>query len=340
MSTNIGIDLGSSKTILFSGSNIVLEEPSVAIVDTDTWEPLYFGEKAFKMVGRTSEYYTAVFPIEYGVIADYGVAEQMVRYFMRKAFGNRILKPKVIVTVPSGVTSVQHRWAAKAVEASGARNVLTIESPIAAAIGLGIDFSKPRGNMIIDIGAGTTDIAVISMGGIATCDSARVASSDFDNAIIRHIRKEHNMQIGLQSAQNIKKQIGSVVPRPIEIAIQAKGSNLFTGMPQIFEVTSSEIYEALKEPALNICKAIQAVLEKTEPDLVSDILQDGIMLTGGGALIYGMEQLLSEYLGARVTIAPDPLHSVVKGAITALKNPELLKNGNYRLRSIQDLIIE
>lgn len=340
MSTDIGIDLGTSKTILLSGVNIVLEEPSAAAVDTDTWEPLYFGEQAYKMIGRTPDSVTSVLPIERGVIADYDVAEQMIRYFIRKAFGNRIVKPKVMVAMPGGVTAVQHRSVAKAVEAAGGRNVCTIESPMAAAVGIGLDFEKAHGNMIVDIGAGTTDVAVISMGGLAVCESARVASRDFDEAIIRYIRKEHNVLVGLQTAENIKIQIGSVVERPVEIAMQAKGRNLFSGLPEVFEITTNEIYFALKDTTQSICKAVQGVLEKTPPDLVADISADGIYLTGGGALIFGMEELLQNTMGIPVKLVSDPLHCVVRGTGIALKKPEILKNGDYEFRSLQNLIIE
>lgn len=340
MAIDIGIDLGTAKTIILSGSVIKLEEPSVASVDTDTWAPLHFGEQAYKMIGRTPESITTVFPIEHGVIADYEVAEQMMRYFVRKAFGNRTVKPRVMVAMPSGLTTVQHRSVAQVIEAAGGRNVCTVESPLAAAIGLGIDLEKAHGSMIVDIGAGTTDVAVLSMGALSVCQSDRVASKNFDEAIIRFIRKEYNILIGLQTAEQIKMQIGSVIQRPVEIAMQAKGRNLFSGLPQVFEITTNEVYESVCDVALSICKAVQSALEKTEPDLVADISADGLYLTGGGAMIYGMEKLLSDFLGIEVRLVDDPLHCVVRGTGIALKNPNLLKNGDYQFRSLQDLIIE
>ncbi|MDD4699709.1 MAG: rod shape-determining protein [Oscillospiraceae bacterium] len=340
MSTDIGIDLGTSKTILLSGSKVILEQPSVVTVDTETWEPIAYGEKAYAMVGRTPDSLTTVYPIERGVIADYNIAEQMLKFYMRKAFGNRIVKPRVMVSMPIGVTSIQHRSVAKAVEIAGGRNVCTVEGPVAAAIGLGVDFNIARGSMIIDIGAGTTDVATISMGGLAECTTARMASFDFDEAIIKYIKKVHNILIGKQTAENIKIQIGSVVPRQVEIAMQAKGRNIFTGLPEIFEITATDIFEAVKDTADTICLSIKSVIENTSPDLISDIMTDGIHLTGGGASIYGMEELLSEYLGVSVKLSQDPIHSVARGAGMALKNPQLLKNGDYQFRSIQELIVE
>lgn len=340
MAIDIGIDLGTAKTCILSGAKIMLEEPSAAAVDTDSWEPIAFGEKAYKMIGRTPDSITSVLPIERGVIADYDVAEEMMRRFMRKAFGNKMVKPRVMVAMPSGLTAVQHRSVAQVVEAAGGRNVCTIESPMAAAIGMGIDFTKARGTMIVDIGAGTTDVAVISLGGLSQCESGRVASRDFDEAVIRYVRKEYNILIGLQTAEQIKKQIGSVVHRPVEIAMQAKGRNLFTGLPQLFEITTNEVFQAVDDIAVNICKTVQGVLERTEPDLVADVSEDGIFLTGGGALIYGMEKRLSDFTGVPVHLVEDPLHCVVRGTGTALKHPSLLKNGDYAFRSLQDLIVE
>ncbi len=340
MATDIGIDFGTSKTILFSGAEILLELPSVATVDSETWEPLYYGEQAYNMIGRTPDSLTTVFPIQRGVIADCDVAEQMLRHYMHKAFGSCIIKPRVMVSVPIGVTSVQHRFVANAAGFAGGRDVCTIESPMAAAIGLGIDFEKAKGSMIIDLGAGTTDIAVITLGGMAESRSCRVASMDFDEAIIKYIKREYNILIGNITAENIKKQIGTVVQRALPLTMRAKGRNLFTGLPQEFEVTDEDVRQAITEPAEEIRAQIRHVLEKTPPDLVSDILRDGIYLTGGGALIHGMEEYLSEYLGTAVRLVDDPLHSVVKGARIALKKLSLLKNSDYQFRSIQELIIE
>lgn len=339
-STDIAIDLGSHKTILMSGSKIILEQPSVVAVDSDTWEPISYGDDAYKMIGRTPESVTVVYPIERGVISDYQIAELMLKYFMEKAFGNRIIKPRVMISVPIGVTSVQHRSVSKSIETAGARSVCTIESPIAAAIGLGIDFTEPRGNMIVDIGAGITDAAVVSMGAFAECNSFRTASVDFDDAIIKYVRRKFNILIGRSTACYIKEQIGCVMKRPVSLTLQVKGQDAFTGIPKHFEITSEDAFVALRDTAEVICSHIRSVIEKTEPDLVADILTYGIHLTGGGSLIFGMDKLLSERLKVAVKSDGDPVHTVAVGAGVALKNPDLLKNGDYQFRSLQELILE
>lgn len=339
MATEIGIDLGTSKTVVFSSSKIVLELPSMVTVDSETWEPVYYGDKAKQTMGRTPDSLVCVSPIEHGVIADYDIAEAMLKEYMQQAFGSKIVRPRIMATLPAGLTELQHHSLSNVVEAGGGRNISVIESPLAVAFGLGLDFSKPHGYMIVDIGAGTTDIAVISMGGISVCDSFKVASYDFDAQIIKYIRKEYSIEIGKLMAESIKKQIGTVVERPVEVAIVAKGRNIFTGLPESFEITSSEIYDAIKETADAICNAIRQVLSRTEPDLVADINADGIYLTGGGALINGMDKLLADFTGTAVHLLEDPSHSVVRGAAAAIRKPELLKNVNYQLRSIKELEI-
>ncbi|MDO4607703.1 MAG: rod shape-determining protein [Clostridia bacterium] len=340
MAMEIGIDLGSSKTVIFSSSKVVLELPSVVTADSETYKPVYFGDKAKQTLGRTPESLECVFPIEHGIIAEYDLAEAMLKEYMTMAFGNKIVRPKIMATLPVGLTELQHHSMSNVVEAAGGRNVSVIESPLAVAFGLGLDFSKPHGYLVVDIGAGTTDIAVISMGGIAVCESFKTASFDFDNQIMRYIRKEYNIEIGQLMAESIKKQIGTVVQRPVEIAMVAKGRNVFTGLPESFEITSDEIYDAIKETADTICDSIRTVLSKTDPDLVADIKNDGIYLTGGGALINGMDQLIGEYTGTTIHLLDDPTHSVVRGAAVALRKPELLKHINYQLRSIKELSIE
>lgn len=339
MATEIGIDLGTSKTVIFSSSKVVLELPTVVTVDSETWEPVYFGEKAKQTLGRTPESLVCVHPIEHGVIAEYDIAEKMLKEYMASAFGNKVVRPKIMATLPAGLTELQHHSLANVVVSGGGRDVSVIESPLAVAFGLGLDFSKPHGYLIVDIGAGTTDIAVVSMGGIAVCDSFKVASYDFDAQIIRYIRREYNIEIGPLMAEEIKKQIGTVVERPVEVAMVAKGRNVFTGLPESFEITSSEVYEAVLETAYNICDAIRLVLNKTDPELIADIKNDGLYLTGGGALINGMADLMTGRLSTKVILLDDPTHSVVKGAAVALSKPQLLKNVNYQLRSIKELEI-
>ncbi|MBO4693219.1 MAG: rod shape-determining protein [Clostridia bacterium] len=339
MATDIGIDLGSYKTVIFSSSKIVFEAPSFVTVDNDTWEPIYYGEMAKQTLGRTPDSLICVNPIERGKISDYDLAENMLKVYMEDAFGSRVLRPRIMATLPAGLTELQHHSLANVIEASGGRNVFVIESPLAIAYGLELDFSTPHGYLIIDIGAGTTDIAVISMGGIAVCNSFPVASFDLDNQIIKYIRSEYNIEIGPLMAESVKKQIGTVVERPVEIAMVAKGRNVFTGLPESFEITSSEIYYAIKETASNILSAVRGVLSAADPDLVADIKNDGFYLAGGGSKIYGMDALLSEFLGTKANTLDDPEYSVVKGAACALRNSDVLKNVNYQLRSLKELEI-
>jgi len=340
MATEIGIDLGSSKTVIFSSSKVVLELPSVVTVDAESWQPIYYGEKAKQTLGRTPDSLECVNPIKHGAIADYDIAEMMLKNYMQEAFGNKIVRPRIMATLPAGLTELQHHSLANVVESGGGRNITVIEGPLAVAFGLGLDFSVPHGSLIVDIGAGTTDIAVISMGGIAVCDSFKTASYDLDESIARYIRKEYNIEIGPLMAESIKKEIGSAVERPFEIAMVAKGRNVFTGLPESFEISSDEVFEAISDPLDSICNAIRSVLSKTDPDMVNDIIADGIYLTGGGALLYGMDKMVSEFTGIKVNLLEDPTHSVVKGAAVALKKPELLKNVDYQMRSVKELIIE
>lgn len=340
MATEIGIDLGTSKTVIFSGSRVVLELPSVVTVDAETWEPVYYGEKAKQTIGRTPESLVSVNPIVNGVISDYYIAESMLKDYMQKAFGSKVMRPKIIATLPAGLTELQHHTLTNVVESAGGRNISIIEGPLAIAFGLDLDFSSPHGSLIVDIGAGTTDIAVISMGGIAVCDSFKTASYDIDNQIIKYIRKEYNIEIGSLMAEHIKKNIGTAIQRPIEIATVAKGRNVFTGLPESFEITSEEIREAIMEVVLSICNAIRQVLNRTDPDLVADITEEGLYLTGGGSLLNGFDEFISEYTGLKVIKLDDPVHSIVRGAAVALRKPELMKNVNYQLRSINELKFE
>ena len=340
MAIDIAIDLGTSKTVIFNNSRIVLEEPTMVTVDSDTYEPVYFGADAKETLGRTPESLTCIRPIEHGAIADYDITNAMLTKYLLSAFGNKIIRPRVVTCLPTGLTEVQHKFMGKVIEESGGRNVTVIEAPLAAALGVGIDFNEPVGKMIVDIGAGVTDIASISMGGIVQCDSHKVASNDFDEAIIKYVRRTYNIEIGPLTAEQIKKQIGSVIHRPVDITIIAKGRNILTGLPESFEISSGQVFDTTFDTAVSICNAVRKVLEKTDPDIVSDIMQNGIHLTGGGALINGMADFMSEFIGCKTTLAPDPSHSIIRGAALALKRPSLLKNINYQARSIKDLIIE
>lgn len=340
MATDIGIDLGSYKTVIFSSSKVVVELPSVVTVDSESWEPIYFGEKAKQTIGRTPDSMLSVYPIEHGVISDYDLTELMLKDYMQQAFGNNILRPRIIATLPAGLTELQHHSLSNVVEGAGGRNITVVEGPLAIAFGLGLDFAKPHGTLIVDIGAGTTDVAVISMGGIAACDSFKIASFDFDSQIIRYVRYEYNIEIGPLTAEAIKIKVGSAVKRDIEIAMVAKGRNIFSGLPESFEITSGEVYEAINDTIQSICDAIRKVLNKTDPDLVSDIMNDGMYLTGGGSKLNGFAERIADYLKIKVHQMDDPAHSVVKGAAVAIKKPELLKNVNYQMRSLKELEIE
>ncbi len=339
MAVDIGIDLGSSKTVIFSSSKVVLELPNVVTVDTDSWEIIYIGEKAKQTLGRTPESMQTVFPIEHGVISDYDLAEYMLKEYMSEAFGNKILRPRIMATLPAGLTELQHHSLSNVIEAAGGRNITVIESPLAIAFGLGLDFSSPHGSLIVDIGAGTTDVAVISMGDIAACNSFKIASYDIDTQIIRYVRKEFNIEIGQLTAESIKIKVGTAIEPNVEIAVVAKGRNVFTGLPESFEITSGEVYEAIKDIIETICNAIREVLNKTDPDLVSDIMKDGMYLAGGGSLLLGLKDKISNYLGIEVHHLEDPTHSVVRGAAVALKKRDLLKNVDYQMRSIKELEI-
>ncbi|MBQ2266004.1 MAG: rod shape-determining protein [Clostridia bacterium] len=340
MATDIGIDLGSSKTVIFSSSKVVVELPSVVTVDAESWEPIYFGEKAKQTIGRTPDSMLSVYPIEHGVISDYDLTELMLKEYMQQAFGNNILRPRIIATLPAGLTELQHHSLSNVVEAAGGRNITVVEGPLAIAFGLGLDFSKPHGTLIVDIGAGTTDVAVISMGGIAACDSFKIASFDFDSQIIRYVRYEYNIEIGPLTAEAIKIKVGSAMKRDIEVAMVAKGRNIFSGLPESFEITSGEVYDAIDDTIKQICNAIRKVLNKTDPDLVADIMNDGMYLTGGGSKLSGFAERIADYLKIKVHQMDDPAHSVVKGAAVAIKKPELLKNVDYQMRSLKELEIE
>lgn len=337
MPLDIGIDMGTANTIIYANGAVVLQEPSVVVTDSEDGRPLNFGAEAFKMMGRTSDKMTVIKPIEHGVIANHFEAESMLRYFLKKIGGNRMIKPRIMIAMPAGITAVQQRSFIYAVQEAGARNICPIESPVAAALGMGIDFTKPYGTIVVDIGAGSTDVAVLSMGGLAQSESVRIASSDFDEAIIKYVRKKYSVAIGAKTAERIKMHIGSAVHRPIEITMKAKGLNFKTGLPQVFELTANEICDAISDVSYGICKAVQVVLEKTPPELVGDIAKDGILLTGGGALLGGMCELFERYMGVKTTLSENPLESVARGIGVGMKNFDLLKNGDYEFKSLIDI---
>ncbi len=315
MSTDIGIDLGTASILVYiKGKGVVLKEPSVVAFDRDTNKIKAIGEEARLMLGRTPGNIVAVRPLRQGVISDYTVTEKMLKYFIQKALGRKLIKkPRISVCVPSGVTEVEKKAVEDAAYQAGAREVAIIEEPIAAAIGAGIDISRPCGNMIVDIGGGTTDIAVISLGGTVCSASIKVAGDDFDEAIMKYMRKKHNLLIGERTAEDIKIKIGSAFPRAEEVSMDIRGRNLVTGLPKTVKVTSAETEEALKEATTQIVEAIHNVLEKTPPELAADIADRGIVLTGGGSLLSGLEELIEDKLGINTMTAEDPMTAVAIG---------------------------
>ena len=331
---NIGIDLGTSTIIIFvEGKGIVLNEPCVAAIETDTGQMIAAGQDAIKMVGRTPDYLTVIHPVMDGVISDYTVTEQMLRYFLRKVCGNTLFKPKIMVCMPSSITSVEEKTIIDVLMNAGARKACIMQTPIAAAIGAGIDITKPHGAFIVDIGGGTTDIAVITLDNIAVTSSIKVAGKEFDNAIIRYIRRKYDILIGDLTAENIKKKIGSACSREVEVAIAARGRNFITGMPESFEVTSTDVYEALQESIGLITMEVQHVMEHTPPELIADVYSDGITLTGGGSLLYGFDRHLTQATGVTCRLAEEPTNCVAVGTGKSLKNIDKFIAGNYKFIS-------
>ena len=314
-STDIGIDLGTASILVYvKGKGVVLKEPSVVAFDRDTNKIKAIGEEARLMLGRTPGNVVAIRPLRKGVISDYTVTEQMLKYFIQKAIGRMSFrKPRISVCVPSSITEVEKKAVEDATYQAGAREVSIIEEPIAAAIGAGIDISRPCGNMIVDIGGGTCDVAVISLDGIVVSTSIKVAGDDFDEAIVRYMRKKHNLLIGERTAEDIKIKIGTTYPLVEEETMEVRGRNLVTGLPKTVTVTSSETEEALREATGQIVEAVIAVLEQTPPELSADILDRGIVLTGGGSMLRGLEELIEERTGINTMTAEDPMKVVAIG---------------------------
>ena len=312
---DIGIDLGTASILVYvKGKGVVLKEPSVVAFDRDTNRIKAIGEEARLMLGRTPGNIVAVRPLRQGVISDYTLTEKMLKYFISKAVGKqRFRKPLISICVPSGVTEVERKAVEDAAFQAGARDVKIIEEPIAAAIGAGIDIARPCGNMIVDIGGGTSDIAVISLGGTVVSTSIKIAGDDFDDAIVRYMRKKHNLLIGERTAEDIKIRIGSAYPRPEVETVDVRGRNLVTGLPKTITVTSKETEEALHDTTLQIVDAVHSVLEKTPPELAADIADRGIVLTGGGSLLYGLEELIESKTGITTMTAEEPMTAVAIG---------------------------
>ena len=323
--SDIGIDLGTASILVYiKGKGVVLKEPSVVAFDRDTNKIKAIGEEARLMLGRTPGNIVAVRPLRQGVISDYTVTEKMIKYFIQKALGKKSFrKPRISVCVPSGVrisvcvpsgvTEVEKKAVEDATYQAGAREVEIIEEPIAAAIGAGIDISRPCGNMIVDIGGGTSDIAVISLGGSVVSTSVKIAGDDFDEALVRYMRKKHNLLIGERTAEDIKIKIGTCYPLAQNETMDVRGRNLVTGLPRTITVSSEETEEALREATLQIVEAVHSVLEKTPPELAADVADRGIVLTGGGSLLRGLEELIEERTGINTMTAEHPMTCVAIG---------------------------
>ena len=317
---DIGIDLGTSSVLVYvKNKGIVLREPAVVAVEKRTGRIIAVGEEARRMLGRTPGKIAAIRPLRDGVISNFDITERLLNHFIKKVVGTKLFfKPRVVVCVPSGVTEVEKRSVIEATEEAGSRHTYLIEEPIAAAIGAGIDISQPRGNMVVDIGGGTTDVAVISLDTSVLSEAIKVAGDKFDESIVRYMRKKHNLLIGERTAEDMKIRIGSAYPRSAQLFIDVKGRNLISGLPQAVTVGSNEMIDALEEPLQQIIETIRTLFEKTPPELASDIAENGICLTGGGALLYGMDQFVTEHTKVPCYVAEDPVSCVAVGTGKAL----------------------
>lgn len=327
-SRDLGIDLGTATTLVYvRGRGVVLREPSVVAIQKDTGQIFAVGEEAKQMIGRTPGNIVAIRPLKDGVIADFDMTQAMIRYFIDKALKGRrfFIRPRVVIGVPSGVTTVEERAVREAALQAGAREVYLIEEPLAAAIGAGLPVHEPTGNMIVDIGGGTTEVAVISLGGIVTSCSIRVAGDEMDEAIVQYVKKHYNLMIGERTAEEIKIKIGSAYKPEGLGSEEVRGRDLVTGLPKTIQISAAEIYEALSEPVAAILEAIKATLERTPPELAADIMDRGIIMAGGGALLRGLDRLVSEQTGMPVSLAEDPLLAVVRGTGYVLDNIEVLR---------------
>ena len=332
LSRDLGIDLGTANVLVYAeGQGIVLREPSVVAIDKVSGKVLQVGAAARNMLGRTPGNVVAVRPLRQGVISDYEMTEKMLEQFLKKIIRYSLVKPRVVVCVPSGVTEVEERAVVDAGIQAGARRVFLIEEPLAAAIGAGIDITKPDGHMVVDIGGGTTDIAVISLGGIVESTSIKIAGDQFDEAIIKYIRRKHNVLIGERTAEEIKMQIGCVFPRPEEQSFEVKGRCLMTGLPRVFTVTSSEMIEAFEEVSTRILEAIHGVLERTPPELVADISTNGIVMTGGGSLVWGFDKLIESHTGIETHVAEDAISCVAYGTGKSLEWVGEMQDGTMNI---------
>ena len=333
LAKDIGIDLGTASVLVFiKGKGVVLQEPSVVALDKNSGRLLKVGEEAQAMLGRTPGNIVAIRPLREGVISDYDMTERMLREFIHKVNGGfQLFKPRVIICVPSGITEVEERAVVDAGIQAGARRVYLIEEPVAAAIGAGIDIAKPDGHMVVDIGGGTTDIAVISLSGVVESASIKVAGDQFNEALIKYMRRKHNILIGERTAEIMKMEIGCVFPRDKEMTIEVKGRCLMTGLPKTLSISSTEMLEAFEEPVERILEAIHGVLERTPPELVADIANNGIVLTGGGSLINGLDKLVEARTGIHTIVAENAISCVALGTGKSLDSLSSMTDGTVNL---------
>ena len=329
---DIGIDLGTASVLVYvKNKGIVLNEPSVVAMDKNTGKLLKVGEEARQMLGRTPGNIVAIRPLREGVISDYDMTERMLKEFIRKVAGFMVFKPRVIICVPSGITEVEERAVVDAGIQSGCRRVYLIEEPIAAAIGAGIDIMKPDGHMVVDIGGGTADIAVISLGGVVESASIKVAGDQFNEAVVKYMRRKHNILVGDSTAEKMKIAIGCVYPREDEAFMDVKGRCLLTGLPKTITVSSAEMMEAFEEPTERILESIHAVLERTPPELVADVSTNGIMMTGGGSLVYGFDKLITSRTGIATSVAENAIACVAEGTGRSLDMITDMQEGTINL---------
>jgi rod shape-determining protein MreB len=324
---DLAIDLGTANTLIYArGVGIVLNEPSVVAINVNDGRPVAVGLEAKRMMGRTPNNIKVIRPLKDGVIADFDVCEKMLRYFIQKVHASRWSKPRMIICVPSGITGVEQRAVQDAAEYAGARKpVHIIEEPMAAAIGADLPVGEASGNMIVDIGGGTTEVAVISLGGIVTAQSVRVAGDELDDAVLQYVKKEFSLAIGDRTAEEIKIQMGSAWPLGEEVTADIRGRDLISGLPRTIQLTTEHVREALAEPVAAIVDAVKTALDRTPPDLAADIMEDGITVTGGGALLQGLDQRLAHETGMPIRIAEEPLYSVAIGSGRALENIDAMR---------------
>ncbi len=323
LSRDIGIDLGTASVIVcVEGDGVVLHEPSVVAVDSNTDTIVKIGKDAQAMIGRHPDHIKVIRPLKDGVISDYAVTQRMIQFYIRRACGNAVFPPRVVICIPTGVTDVEMRAVIDAGNRAGARKTYLVDEPVAAAVGAGIDINLPTGSMIVDIGGGTTDVAVISLGGIVVSKSIKTAGDKFDEAIMQYVRRKYNIVIGERTAEQIKINIGAVYEHGEAKTMNVKGRSLvqeYRGLPKEIMLSSKEMLEAMMEPISAVIDCICSVIEKTPPDLVGDILRDGIVMTGGGSMLYGFDKLISDVMGIKVRVAKDPMLCVVKGTGKILK---------------------